>query len=196
MFNVIEPQEHHLYHSSINLFMQELRIAVNLNQNEDLAKASYILVEEEIKDLQGGILLLKKPLGAIFPEVRSYLEAMCPQYNSCSEVWVGRIAFCFNKNISGLDYERISKLLYRSLFEDLIAFSVKENIPFFCLTMPLVEYLSINLLSLWDFMFKIRPREFSDGLFHGVLSFTGAMRNTPFTAPSSLQEIEEGGSSF
>lgn len=196
MFNVIEPQEHHLYLSSIHKFLQELSIAVNFTEDEDLANVDYILVEEEIQGLQGGILLVKKPLGAVCAAVRTYLETMCPQYQLCSEIWTGRIAFYFSKEISGWDYERISKLLYRSLFEDLIAFGVKENAPFLCLTMPLVEYLSINLLSLWDFMFEVRPRESYDGLFHGILSLARPTRNTSFTVTSSLQEIEECGSSF
>ena len=178
MFNIIEPQEHHLYESTINVFLQELHSAVGFEQDQNLTNATYILLEEELKGLQGGVLLLKQPLEAISKEVRTYLETICPQYNPSSEIWTGRIAFKMGEDISGRDYERVSKLLYRTLYEDLIAFGVKENTPFLCLTLPLVEHLSIDMLGLWPYLMKIRPCESPDGLFHGILSLAGEMHSS------------------
>lgn len=193
MFNVIEPQEHHLYASTINLFLQELHDAdlldaVSLEQDQDLTNATYILLEEELKGLQGGALLLKQPFQDVVPTVRTYLENLCPQYTHQCEIWTGKIAFQISKDISGGDYEKISKLLYRTLYNDLVAFSVKENTPFLCLTLPLVEHLSINMLGLWDFMFEVSPGESNDGFFHGLLSLAGVtqLSSSPQKTPSKL----------
>jgi hypothetical protein len=78
-----------------------------------------------------------------------------------------------DKEISGWDYEKISKQVYGALYEDLVAFGVKEDISALYLTMPLVEHLSINLLGFWHFKLEQKPRESRDGLFHGLLSLNG-----------------------
>lgn len=183
MLNVIEPQEHHSYQASVHPFLQELSISCDVAlEEEKLTNATYILVDEEIEGFQGGILLLKKRLETLYPDVKVYLETICPQHNLCTDVWTGYVAFQVNKDISGGHYEKISKLLYRVLYEDLIAFGVKENIPFLYLTMPLVEYLSINFLGMWDFMLEISPRESLDGLFHGILPLRGEAHDTSFNS--------------
>lgn len=188
MFNVIEPQEHLLYKSSIDLFLQELHIAVGLKNDQDLTHATYVLLEEKIEGIEGGILLLKQPLEVSSKEVRSYLRALCPQYTPYSEIWTGRIAFRFSKDISGWDYEKISTLLYCALYEDLVAFSVKENTPFFYLTLPLVEHLSIDMLGFWPYLLKVSPHESLDGLFHGILSLIKAQQDVPSNHPLGKTE--------
>ena len=190
MFNVINPCEHHLYKSSIYSFLQDLHTAMSLEQIQDLTNAVYVLIGGEVKEFQGGMLLLKQPLETVPPEIGTYLRALCPQYKSCTEIWTGRVAFQVSQDISGGDYERLSKLLYRALYQDLVAFSIKENTPFLCLTLPLVEHLSIDMLGLWPYLLKVSPHESSDGLFHGILSLT---RTTP-SAPRG--EIEERNSPF
>lgn len=169
MFQLIEPQEHYLYESSINPFLKDLQNSVGLKMDQDLAQATLLLVRKEIEGIEGGILLLKQSTHMLPSEVEQYLQSFCPQIK---EVWTGMIAFQMSEEIGGRDFEKICKILYRALYEDLIVFGIKENIPFLCLTMPLIEYLSINLLGLWSYTFEVRKNASSGGLCHGVLSLT------------------------
>ncbi|MBA3814466.1 MAG: hypothetical protein H0X26_08300 [Alphaproteobacteria bacterium] len=174
MFYLIEPQEHHLYESSITPFVEELQSITVFKGEQDLQQATFLLLKKEIKDVCGGLLLLKQKTSTLNPEVEGYLRSFCPQIK---EVWTGSISFQMSEEIAGRDFDKICKILYRSLYEELIVFGIRENITFLCLTMPLIEQLSINLLGLWPYMFEVRPSAASSGaLCHGILALPGPLQ--------------------
>ncbi len=176
MFYLIEPQEHHLYESSIKPFIKELKYITDLKDEQDLHQATFLLLKEEIEETRGGILLLKQKTSTLNSEVEGYLRSFCPQIK---EVWTGRIAFQMSEEIAGRNFDKICKIIYRTLYEELIVFGIRENTPFLCLTMPLVEHLSINLLGLWPYMFEVRPSAASSGaLCHGILALPGPLQET------------------
>ena len=167
MFHFIEPQEHHLYQSSIDPFLKELQDSKILQRNQNLKQATFILAEEKVKGIHGGILLLKQSITTLSSEVGEYLHTFFPQ---TKEIWTGMVALMISEDITGRDFEKICKTLYPALYEDLIFFGIKESSPFLCLTMPTIEHLTIDMLGFWPYVLEVRPSASSDGLFHGILS--------------------------
>lgn len=174
MFYVIEPQEHHFHQSSINRFVEDLQDAMIIGQHHDLTRATFLLVEEDIDGISGGILLLKQHTTTLPIKLQEYLHKYYPHFQ---EVWTGAVAFQMDKILDDRAFEKSSKALYRALYEDLIVFAIKENAPLLCLTMSLVEHLSIEVLGLWPCLLDVKSTE-SDGLFHKVLRPLGTSQET------------------
>lgn len=191
MFHFIEPQEHHLYQSSIDPFLSELHVLTELKKEKDLGQAlnqaRFLLVKREIKGIKGGVLLIKKRISMLDPEVAEYLCTFSPHLN---EVWTGMVSFQMHEEIAGRDFEKVCKTLYCTLHKDLTVFSIKEKTPYLCLTMPRIEYLTINLLGLWPYVFEARPDGSSNDLFQGILALTGAKQAAnPSCSKSDFQTL-------
>lgn len=174
MFHVIEPQEHRFYQSSIGQFVGDLQDAMIIAQHHDLTRATFLLVEEDIDGISGGILLLKQHTTSLPVKLQEYLHKYYPHLQ---EVWTGAVAFQMSETLRGRDFEKSSKALYRALYEDLIVFGIKENAPLLCLTMPLIEHLSIEVLGLWPCLLDVKSTE-SDGIFHKLLRLLGTSQET------------------
>lgn len=169
MFYFIEPQEHHFYQSNITQFIKDLQDAAIIGQPYDISQATFLLVTEDVEGISGGVLLLKQSINLLSPEIRKRLRE---RYPHLQDIWTGAILFQMDEALTGRAFEKACKALYRALYEDLIVFSIKENAPLLCLTMPLIEHLSIEVLGLWPCVLDIRSSS-SNGLFHKVLQLPG-----------------------
>jgi hypothetical protein len=174
MFHVYEPNEHYLCRDLINPFLKDLPEGVLLFPS-DLPQATFILLPEEVKPIKGGALLVKRKMGFLHPTLKAKLEARFPLMQ---DVWTGTICLQLPDDITGRDFDSICKIFYRMIYEDLVAFGIKERTSFVCLTLTSIEQLSTEVMGFWPYVLGVRADESSDGLFHGILSLKGSQLET------------------
>lgn len=172
MFHLIEPKEQPLYLDLILPFLRTLAANQTANQKtydpfKDLRKATFLLTKKENKTFTGGALLFKQPIENLPPELEEVFRISYPHMR---EVWTGTISLQVESNITGHDFETVCKIFYRALYEDLIAFSIKENFFFLCLTLEPFEQLSIDMQGYWSYALEVKPPPSSNALFHGILT--------------------------
>lgn len=168
MFQFIEPEEHFLYQSQILPFMEALADNPKLYDFfENWEEGVFLLTKNKTKQVQGGALLLKQSVEMLHPLIREHLKRFYPKME---DVWTGVVSLQIPEDLRGQDYQKFCRFFYYALLADLIAFGIKENASFLCLTLEPVEYLSINLQAIWPYALEVNPQFSKDGLFHGILT--------------------------
>lgn len=174
MFHYIEPEEHHLYKDLILSFLEGVMENSNLYDIfEDWDQATFLLTNDKIKDIRGGVLLLKQERDMLHPHTREHLRTFSP---SQKRVWTGLISLQVNEGISGQDFERVCKIFYTALIAELMVFGIKENTPFLYVTMMPFEHLIIEMQDAWTYLTAVKPKASKDGLFRGVLMLVNRKR--------------------
>lgn len=174
MFHVYEPDDHCLCSNLINPFLNDLPEGFLLSPS-DLQQATFILLPEEFKPIQGGAFLLKKKIGSLHAILRKKLQ---PHFPLMQDVWAGTICLRLPNDIGARDFESICKIFYPMIYEDLVAFGIKEKASFIYVTLTPVEHLSTEVMGFWPYVLAMRADESSDGLFHGVLALKGSLLKT------------------
>ena len=171
MFQTITPSEHKSHKEMIDSFMKEFEpYNPSIFKNfHELNEATLILANEDLENIKGGAILLKRKPSSLHPILQAYLKDIAfPN----QQVWAGTIYLHFHEEIRGHAFESLCKIFYRNLYESLIAFGVKEKTSFLCLTLDPCEHLCTDLMGFWPYKVQVRPRESKDGLFHGLLYLT------------------------
>ncbi|HUX79409.1 MAG TPA: hypothetical protein VMW10_06670, partial [Alphaproteobacteria bacterium] len=136
--------------------------------------ATFILNDDRETGVYGGALLLKKKLNDFPPElVKTLAEFVSPQ--EC--MWKCIISLFLQKESPLYETDEIMhfcQTFYRKLYNRLVGFGKKEETGFLCVSLDSGEYLCMEELIAWPYVFEIKPQDSSDGLFHGILPLTGS----------------------
>ncbi len=174
MFHVYEPDDYYLCEYFINSFVTDLPEELLLSLS-DLQQATFILLSEKAMPTKGGALLIKKKIGSLHSTLSKALQSHFPLLQ---DVWTGSVCLQLPSHMRGRDFEFMCKAFYRMIYEDLIAFGIKERTPFICLTMTPTEHLSTEIMGFWPYVLGVKADESSDGLFHGILALKGSKLET------------------
>lgn len=174
MFKIIEPKYHCFYKRSIDRFMNLTRSCINLGfSQQDQNEATFILSDDREMGVYGGALLFKKKVNDFPPElVKMLADFVSPQ--DC--MWKCIIFLSFEKECPLYDTEEIihfCQIFYRKLYNRLVRFGKKEETGFLCISLDSREYLCMEELILWPYVFEFKPQDSTDGFFHGILPLTG-----------------------
>ncbi|HUX79484.1 MAG TPA: hypothetical protein VMW10_07075 [Alphaproteobacteria bacterium] len=175
MFKIIEPNYHCFYKSLIDRFMDLTRSCSSLGLSQkDQNAATFILNDDRETGVYGGALLLKKKLNDFPPElVKTLADFISPQ----ESMWRCIISLSVEKESPLYDTDEIMhfyQIFYRKLYNRLVGFGKKEETGFLCVSLDSGEYLCMEGLIVWPYVFEIKPQDSSDGLFHGILPLIGS----------------------
>ncbi len=175
MFEFIEADEHRLYKSRIIPFLEKIAEDPRLYEIfEEWNQATFLLANDKSNSIQGGALLLKQSTEMLHPRIQEHVSTLYPKLR---KVWTGMISLQIHQDATGRDFEKLCKIFYCNLIEDLISFGIKENTSFLCLTMTPLEYRSMNLQGFRPYAIEVSPESSRDELFHGVLSLIDMNQN-------------------
>lgn len=175
MFTVIHPKYHCFCTSPINHFMELIKSRVPLGVSKnDQNKATFVLLEDEEKGVCGGALLLKKRLNDFPHELTNTLiEFVSPK----EAIWKCMVFLSFEKDsplCATNEQDHFCQIFYRNLYNNLVEFGKREKTGFLCVSLDSQEFICTEGLTLWPYIFELKPQHSSDGLFHGILSLTGS----------------------
>lgn len=177
MFEVIEPKYQCFYKSLIERFIEPIKLCPPLGfelshlvQN----RTTFILGEDKEKGVYGGALLFKERLHDCPKELVTPLSDFIPLQE---DIWKCVISMSF-KNDSPLyttgKLEFFCQTLYRNLYDILVEFGERERTGFLCVSLDPREFLCTEGLIFWPYVCELKPRNSSDGFFHGILPLTGS----------------------
>lgn len=175
MFKIIEPKNHCFSTSSINHFMEFIKLRSHLGlSNHDQNRATFILCDGHKNGAYGGALLLKRRADDFPHELTTTLSCFVSSKDS---VWKCMVFLSFEKDsplCATNEGEHFSQIFYRNLYNNLVKFGKKESTGFLCVSLDLQEFLCTEGLIFWPYIFELKPQQSYDGHFHGILSLTGS----------------------
>ncbi len=175
MLYYIEPEHQYLHSDRIISYLTRLPCGPNAIESiQNFYQSTFLLVKDATNNIQGGAQLFKSPVRNLNVKVREYLGLYYPHVE---EVWKGTISLEIDESLTGKEFQKACQRFYCALYENLMAFGVKENAPFLCLTMESVEHLTIEMQGYWPFVFEVKPSS-RDGMYNGVLSLMVGHQNT------------------
>lgn len=185
MFNIIEPKNHYLYKTIVDLFSGFIKERVMLDYSfQAHTNATFIALKDQSNGIFGGAILLKQRVGILHQKIGKHLSALTPKNG---EVWTCTV-FLHEDNYALSQDEVFCKSFYQNLYKQLVEFGMKEKIDFLCLMLEPCEYLCTEVIGSWPYVFEVKPHESRDGLFHGILSLE--------RSPSKLQKKHEESMSY
>jgi hypothetical protein len=185
MFTIIEPKDHYLYKTEVELFSGLIKERVILHYSfQDHKRATFIAIKDQSNGIFGGAILLKQRVGTLHQKVDKHLSTLAPKNG---EVWTCSVLL-HGENHSLSQNESFCILFYQKLYQQLVAFGIKEQMDFLCLILEPGEYLCTEVIGSWPYVFEVKPHESRDGLFHGILSLE--------RSPSKLQKKREASMSY
>ena len=169
MFVIIESKDHHSYKTAVDFFSRFIKERVMLHYSfQDHTGATFISLKDQSNGIFGGAILLKQTVGTLHQKVGKHLSTLAPKNG---EVWTCSL-FLQGENHSLSQSEAFCQLFYQNLYQQLVAFGMKEKINFLSMVLEQGEYLYTEIIGSWPYVFEVHPDESRDGLFHGILSLT------------------------
>lgn len=175
MFTVIHPKYHCFCTSPINHFMELIKSHTGLQfSKHDQNRATFILCEDKKNGVQGGAILLKNRLSNFPQELANTLSDFV---SSKEYIWKCMVFLVFEKDsplCETNEQDHFCQIFYRKLYNTLAEFGKREEAGFLCVSLDSQEFLCTEGLTLWPYLFELKPQQSSDGCFHGILSLTGS----------------------
>lgn len=175
MFKIIEPKYHCFCMPTINHFIELInpRDPLWLSKREQ-NRATFILCDDSKHGVCGGAILLKKKLDDL---PYALFTTMVDFISSKESIWESSVFLSFDQN-SPLNTTNESnhycQIFYRNLYNVLAEFGRKEGTGFLCISLDFGEYLYMEGMISWPYIFELKPQNSPDGCFHGILSLTGS----------------------
>jgi hypothetical protein len=174
MFKIIEPKHHCFCATPINHFMDlvKSRHAFGLSKH-DQNQATFVLCDDKIKGACGGALLFQKKVEDFPYKISNTLLDFIPPKE---KAWECIVSLSINDSSLWATNEEgyFCQQFYRNLYNNLVDFGKKESTGFLCVSLDFQEFLCTEGVTLWPYIFELKPQQSSDGLFHGILSLTGS----------------------
>ncbi len=174
MFKTIEPKHHCFYKPLIEHFIKSCPSLGFEFSNPLQNRTTFILKEDQKRGVYGGAMLFKRKLSD-FPK-----ELVKPLSNFISlkePIWEAVVSISFEDDsplYTSREVEQFCQTFYRSLYETLVKFGKKERTGFLYVSLDSGEYHCVEGLTLWPYVFELKPQDSSDGLFHGILPLIGS----------------------
>lgn len=199
MLKIISPKGHKYHQSSIEAFLDLLRVYQNYELSEEKRwNATFLIAEDQKQGVYGGALLYpqkikeyrnEEPLETPEDTFHGAFVTFQPQVK---EFWIARICYCLEANIaSSLNDQDCCNRFYDDLYEELLQFGNGKGIEFIAFSLCAFEAISPPLHESWPYNTPIRSSDDRDGLFHGILSLKGTRFLPKVSRKSKLQRARE-----
>jgi len=182
MFKIITPHGHNFHQLAIRSFLDLLKVYQNFKLNScRKMKSTFIIAEENKRGIYGGAVLYPQKVNnpiepASYDRYEdSFREAFATFQPDVHEFWTARICFCLEITPSSKNLEEINLCgnFYRNLYEAFLAFGLSKEIDFLAFSLYSFERLKPPLYKKWPHCMPVQFSHTSDGLYHGILSFSG-----------------------
>ena len=173
MIKIIEPKHHRFYETSIELFLElvkrdeEKKNRAPLFTPEELARSTFIIVEDKHWGISGGAILCQRPIQTLQPSIKNIMSTFLPYQQ---QMWVGSLYF--NREAHHGNNHILNPLFYYDFLESLVLFGIKKDVSALSLILSPQECFHTKSKGLWPYLFALTPQNSFDGLFHGVLPLT------------------------
>jgi hypothetical protein len=177
-FAVIESPQYFLRNKLKKLMAEKMQFfqggATSLS---DRLAPTFIIAYGEGKKILGGACLVKKNLIDIQDEVKELLTP--PTFRQdyvweCSTIYVD-VSRTYPR--SSHRPEELLRSFYQGLYAECVAFGRRQDTNFIIMKLLDEGYIATKELGLWPYVVEIKPKNSSDGLFHGILPLTGRLYN-------------------
>ncbi len=167
MLNIIEPQDHSTYQSRIDSFSNLLKIYQNFSlSSKSQDKATFIIAEDEKRGVYGGAVFYPQKAKELHKHIS---DLLCIPENRT--VWCVRLCFCIDQseNCSKLEVLDLLENFFLNLHQVLSELGKKKDTNCLVLTLNPQDLHNTITYGKWEYFLEIKPKESSDGQFHGLL---------------------------
>ncbi len=173
-FDIIESQKQTRGIPLTDLIRRKIKFIQGKNIIlEDLSKATFIHTEG--RGIAGGACLVKKEIKHIHQDVRTLVANLALHQGhvwECSGVYL-ETSLTYPTPDSP-EFRFYSQAFYRELYEELVEFGKKNHIGFMIMKLGSEVYASTKEFGLWPYVVELKPKNASQGIFHGILPLTGS----------------------
>lgn len=182
MLKIITPKGQKFHQSTIESFLDLLRVYQNFELSHARRKSSTFLIAEDSRHgIYGGALLYPQitydldedfPLDDYDDTFRGTFVTFQPQIQ---EFWTSRICYCREANLSPFSQAEaeLCKRFYHDLYEALLDFGDPRGIEFLAFSLCSFDTIEPPYYKEWPELVTIRHSDDMSGLFHGILPLKG-----------------------
>ncbi len=198
MLKIIPPKEQKFHQSTIESFLDLLRVYQNFDLSPTRRKNSTFLIAEDRKHgIYGGALLYPQKVYDFEEDFSlddyedTFHSAFLTFRPQITEFWTSRICFCLEANLSpgALERAELCKCFYHNLYEALLAFGEQKEIEFLAFSLCSFDTIEPPSYKDWPHVLPIRHSEDTEGLFHGILPLKGTKFFPKVPRQSKLKRI-------